>query len=226
MTLAPAGLHPRAQAPARGRRREPRGRGRAPPLKGKRDVAYALRFHLHPQARPTLAADGLSLDIRLPNRSLWRFEAGGEPIALEESVMFASTEGMAPHRADRGAGRDGEPPLDPLVVPPDGGVGVGASAMLAERPVPGASPARCRPTSAASSAPHLRFGQGGPDPLRDGARRARRRAALDRRHPRRAGGGGAEGQGRLGAHRLPRDHGRPRQDAASQGAWRACSASA
>ncbi len=63
-------------------------------LKGKREVAYALRFHLHPQARPTLAPDGLSLDIRLQNRGLWRFEAGGEPITLEESVMFASTEGM------------------------------------------------------------------------------------------------------------------------------------
>ncbi len=62
--------------------------------RGKREVAYALRFHLHPQAKPTLAADGLSVEIRLANRSLWRFEADGATIALEESVMFASTEGL------------------------------------------------------------------------------------------------------------------------------------
>ncbi len=62
--------------------------------KGKREVAYALRFHLHPQARPKLAADGASVDIRLANRSLWRFEAEGGGITLEESVMFASTEGL------------------------------------------------------------------------------------------------------------------------------------
>ncbi len=62
--------------------------------RGRRDVAYALRFHLHPQAKASLAPDGLSVEIRLANRSLWRFEAGGAAIALEESVMFASTEGM------------------------------------------------------------------------------------------------------------------------------------
>ncbi len=41
--------------------------------RGKREVAYALRFHLHPQAKPTLAPDGLSVEIRLANR---------EPLAL------------------------------------------------------------------------------------------------------------------------------------------------
>lgn len=63
-------------------------------LSGKRELAFVLRFHLHPQARATLAADGSSLDILLPNRSLWRFEAGGLPVGLEETIIFASTEGL------------------------------------------------------------------------------------------------------------------------------------
>jgi len=63
-------------------------------IKGKRDIAYVLRFHLHPLAKPELAADGLSADIRLGNGGLWRFEAGGEALAIEETVMFASTEGL------------------------------------------------------------------------------------------------------------------------------------
>ncbi len=92
--------------------------------RGKREVAYALRFHLHPQAKPTLAPDGLSVEIRLANRSLWRFEADGATIALEESVMFASTEGLRRTEQIVVAMRNREPPRDRMGLPQDGGVGV------------------------------------------------------------------------------------------------------
>ena len=49
---------------------------------------------------------------------------------------------------------------------------------------------------------------------------SRRRAGLDRRHPQGARRCRPRGAGRLRAHRLSRNDGRPRQDAASQGAWR------
>ena len=54
-----------------------------------------------------------------------------------------------------------------------------------------------------------------------GARRARRRARLDRRHRQGAARRGADGARHLRPDRLSRDDGRPRQDAAPQGAWRA-----
>jgi len=63
-------------------------------VKGRRDAPFVLRFHLHPQTRAAAAADGLSIDIALPTRGLWRFEAGGAPAQLEETIIFASTEGL------------------------------------------------------------------------------------------------------------------------------------
>ncbi len=102
----------------------------------------------------------------------------------------------------------------------DGGVGVASPIMLGERPAPGAS-LPCRPTSAHPARPPLRVDKEGLMPLRRGAGGAGRRAPLERRHPRRAGGGGAQGQGTSRSTRAPRDHWTARQDAPSQGAWRA-----
>ncbi len=62
--------------------------------RGKREVAYALRFPPASAGEADARCRRLSVEIRLANRSLWRFEADGATIALEESVMFASTEGL------------------------------------------------------------------------------------------------------------------------------------
>jgi uncharacterized heparinase superfamily protein len=57
------------------------------------DLAYALRFHLHPLVGASVSADRLTAYVRLPNRSIWEFQAGGMEIEIEESVLFASPEG-------------------------------------------------------------------------------------------------------------------------------------
>ena len=54
------------------------------------DRPYAIRFHLHPLAEPTLDADAQSALIRLGSGSLWRLRADGAPLALEDSV-YAGT---------------------------------------------------------------------------------------------------------------------------------------
>jgi uncharacterized heparinase superfamily protein len=84
--------------------------GRKPRAAG--DAIAALRFHLHPQARATLAADRRRAYIALPNRSVYTFEADGREIAIEESIFFASTEGL--RRTEQivvMAPLDGFPPL-------------------------------------------------------------------------------------------------------------------
>jgi uncharacterized heparinase superfamily protein len=57
------------------------------------DQPYDLRFHLHPGVQPALSEDRRSVWLRLPNRSVWIFEAAGMEVALEESLFFASPEG-------------------------------------------------------------------------------------------------------------------------------------
>ncbi|MDA0654153.1 MAG: heparinase II/III family protein [Proteobacteria bacterium] len=47
---------------------------------------FALRFHLHPDVRASLTADGALL--RLPGGSGWRFRAAGGELALDESVYL------------------------------------------------------------------------------------------------------------------------------------------
>jgi uncharacterized heparinase superfamily protein len=64
------------------------------PLRGKlADRTYELRFHLHPGVRPALSEDKRTAWLRLPNRSVWTFEAAGLDLLLEESLFFASPEG-------------------------------------------------------------------------------------------------------------------------------------
>jgi uncharacterized heparinase superfamily protein len=57
------------------------------------DQPYELRFHLHPGVRPALSEDRRTAWLRLPNRSVWTFEASGAELALEDSLFFASPEG-------------------------------------------------------------------------------------------------------------------------------------
>nr|WP_307730384.1 heparinase II/III family protein [Alsobacter ponti] len=54
---------------------------------------YAIRFHLHPSVRVVRAAGGRSAFLRLPGGAGWTFSAGGLPLAVEESVYFATAEG-------------------------------------------------------------------------------------------------------------------------------------
>jgi uncharacterized heparinase superfamily protein len=55
---------------------------------------YMLRFHLHPLVKASLASDGLTVRLTLPNGIRWLFDAGGLPVMLEESIFFASPEGL------------------------------------------------------------------------------------------------------------------------------------
>ncbi|MFO1150334.1 MAG: heparinase II/III family protein [Alsobacter sp.] len=60
---------------------------------GKETDAYALRFHLHPGVRAKLEPDGRSVLLTLGFGRVWRFDAGGLPVALEESIFFATPDG-------------------------------------------------------------------------------------------------------------------------------------
>jgi uncharacterized heparinase superfamily protein len=57
---------------------------------------FSIRFHLHPDARASLAHDGSNVLVLLPNGDGWQFHArtgSGEPaIAIEESVYLGSGE--------------------------------------------------------------------------------------------------------------------------------------
>jgi uncharacterized heparinase superfamily protein len=52
------------------------------------EAAVAARFHLHPDVRSEAVEAGVALT--LPSGEPWLFEAGGRPIAIEESIFFAS----------------------------------------------------------------------------------------------------------------------------------------
>ncbi|MGB3809557.1 MAG: heparinase II/III family protein [Parvibaculum sp.] len=60
------------------------------------DPPYTIRFHLHPDARASLAHDGSNVLVRLPNGDGWQFRAIGQggpaPITLEESVYLGAGE--------------------------------------------------------------------------------------------------------------------------------------
>ncbi len=55
--------------------------------------AFAVRFHLHPLVRPQLEPDGRAARLTLYNGRVWRFDAGGLPVTIEESVFFATPDG-------------------------------------------------------------------------------------------------------------------------------------
>ena len=62
------------------------------PPSGLRDarngVPYAVRFHIHPDVRLSLAQGGSSVILKLPNREGWRFRCGGGELSVEESIYF------------------------------------------------------------------------------------------------------------------------------------------
>jgi uncharacterized heparinase superfamily protein len=55
---------------------------------------FVLRFHLHPQVKATLRSDGEGVYLALPGKMIWLFEAPGHKVGLEESILFASTDGL------------------------------------------------------------------------------------------------------------------------------------
>ena len=60
-----------------------RQRGRVRPL------PFAVRFHVHPDVRLSLAQGGISVILKLPNGEGWRFRCGGA-LAIEESIYLGS----------------------------------------------------------------------------------------------------------------------------------------
>jgi uncharacterized heparinase superfamily protein len=59
------------------------------PRSGKRPkLPFALRFHIHPDIRLSLAQGGGSVILKLPNGEGWRFRCGGGSLTIEESVYL------------------------------------------------------------------------------------------------------------------------------------------
>lgn len=58
---------------------------------------FAIRFHLHPSVRASLARDSMSVLLVQESGAGWRFRSDGGPIRLERSVYLAA--GAPPQRA-------------------------------------------------------------------------------------------------------------------------------
>lgn len=54
---------------------------------------YAIRFHIHPATALTQIWDGAGVLLETPGGARLVFEAGGLPLAIEESIFFAAPEG-------------------------------------------------------------------------------------------------------------------------------------
>jgi uncharacterized heparinase superfamily protein len=66
-------------------------------LRLKRDVPYAVRFHLAPQVGCEPAGEA-AVSLRLRDGTLWRFEAAGADLSIEPSTHYASLSGMVASR--------------------------------------------------------------------------------------------------------------------------------
>jgi len=62
-------------------------------------IPFAIRFHLHPSVKVTLAQDQHSALLIQPGGIGWRFRADGGPLQLEKSVYLA--EGCRPRRSEQ-----------------------------------------------------------------------------------------------------------------------------
>ena len=65
---------------------------------GDSGLDYALRFHLHPSTRTSLAADAETIELTLQDGQQWVFQADGASANIEESIFFASPHGARPSR--------------------------------------------------------------------------------------------------------------------------------
>ncbi len=57
------------------------------------DLPFMLRFHLHPTLKAVPLREGRAISLELANGDIWIFEAGGVPLALEDSALIASRAG-------------------------------------------------------------------------------------------------------------------------------------
>ncbi len=62
-------------------------------------IPFAIRFHLHPDVKVTLAQDQHSALLIQPGGKGWRFRADGGPLKLEKSVYLA--DGSRPRRTEQ-----------------------------------------------------------------------------------------------------------------------------
>jgi len=65
-----------------------------PPGRDKPPLTFALRFHLHPDVRASLARDGGRVILLLPNGDGWQFKATGGAITLESSAYLGAGDGF------------------------------------------------------------------------------------------------------------------------------------
>ncbi len=83
----------------------------------KTGLPYAIRFHLHPTVRTSLARDGRSALLILPNGEGWRFRTDTGPVGVEESVYLAAGDG--PQRSRQLVLRGVADPDAPVDRPPN-----------------------------------------------------------------------------------------------------------
>jgi uncharacterized heparinase superfamily protein len=60
------------------------------------NVDYAIRFHIHPSVTLTLIAESAAILLETPGGVNLLFDAGGLPLAIEESIFFAAPAGPRP----------------------------------------------------------------------------------------------------------------------------------
>lgn len=57
------------------------------------NLPAVARFHLHPTVKASLVRDGGAAMLALSNGEVWSFDAGGVPLAIEESIFLAAVDG-------------------------------------------------------------------------------------------------------------------------------------
>ena len=60
-------------------------------LDGKGDHKFTIRFHLHPSVKASMAQDGESVLLRLPDKSGWRMRCSGGIANLQDSVYLGDS---------------------------------------------------------------------------------------------------------------------------------------
>src|SRR6185312_2837586 len=61
-------------------------------LTGRAGVAFAVRFHLHPEIAASLAGEESGAVLRLPGGAAWRLRAVGAEIGLADSIYLGAGE--------------------------------------------------------------------------------------------------------------------------------------
>lgn len=59
----------------------------------RRDLPFAIHFHLHPDATCRLLAESNNAEVKLQDGQRWHFKADGAALGIEESTYFANSTG-------------------------------------------------------------------------------------------------------------------------------------